>query len=90
MQVLTFFREPFDTISIKSDESKNEIRWITRDNITKISWVSMPFSCVRYSVIRQVPRFRAQDYMSAGELKQYDKFMDFAAQIVEKYGNFLM
>lgn len=65
----------------------NTTNWITRKNITKISLSTMYFSRWKDKVLMFPDRIKKQD-MKREERENFDKFMNFMAQIVQKYGKF--
>lgn len=65
----------------------NTTNWITRKNITKISLSTMYFSRWKNKVLMFPDRFKKHD-MELKESEDFEKFMNFMAQIVQKYGKF--
>ncbi|MBD5498417.1 MAG: hypothetical protein HDR11_11730 [Lachnospiraceae bacterium] len=79
----------FDKFEVHWKKEPDIGTWITRTNIERISFWEMSHSRKRSNLLLPGGHFDRED-MAESEIAAFDKFMDFTAQIVEKYGKFFM
>ncbi|MBD5467417.1 MAG: hypothetical protein HDR21_04595 [Lachnospiraceae bacterium] len=84
----TMVRE-FDKYEMHWDKEPDAGTRITRTDIKRLSFWGMSHSWKRSSLLLSGGHFDRED-MAGSEIAAFDKFMDFTAQIVEKYGKFFM
>lgn len=91
MKGVTKVRDLFEVIYIKGAENwkPNDVKRITRKSIVKISLSSMYYSCRQNGILMPTSHVNMQD-MASAERERFDEFMSFTAQVVQKYGNFIM